>query len=89
MIKYDIIVKILDQIAKESPSKYKVYYPTNTDIEAVNSARSRAFIHFYMKVKFGILDFDTREKFVSDGPNDGGIDAYYIDCCQSAKWDTF
>lgn len=32
-----------------------------------------------MKVKFGLIDFEQREYFITDGPGDGGIDAYYID----------
>lgn len=42
-------------------------------------ARSLAFIHLYLKVKFGLVDFSAREAFITDGSYDGGIDAYYID----------
>lgn len=32
-----------------------------------------------LKAKFNLLDFEKREKFVTDDSQDGGIDAYYID----------
>jgi len=28
---------------------------------------------------FGLASFDIRERFITDGPEDGGIDGYYID----------
>lgn len=36
-------------------------------------------IHLYLLIKFGIQNFEERHSFITDGPNDGGIDAYYID----------
>ena len=45
----------------------------------VERARSHAYIHLFLKSKFGLLGFDERERFITDGPADGGIDAYYID----------
>ena len=33
----------------------------------------------YLLIKFGIQNFEERHSFITDGPNDGGIDAYYID----------
>ncbi|NVN18285.1 AIPR protein [Muricauda sp. HICW] len=53
-------------------------YPNTTDIEKKNQARARAFIHLYLKVNFGLLNFSEREHFITDGPYDGGIDGYYI-----------
>ncbi|EMR04159.1 AIPR protein [Cesiribacter andamanensis AMV16] len=53
-------------------------YPKNADIEKQNQSRARAFIHLYLKVKFGLLDFTEREHFITDGSYDGGIDGYYI-----------
>jgi hypothetical protein len=79
MSRYKIMVNILDRITKEAPSKYKIYYPTIDDINGINLARSKAFIHLFMKVKFGLLDFETREQYISDSTGDGGIDGYYID----------
>ncbi len=79
MSNYGTLVRILDQIRKEAPAEYKSYYPLETDIEKINQARAKALIHLYLKVKFGLLDFGQREQYVTDGIDDGGIDAYYID----------
>ena len=63
----------------EAPSGYKRYYPDPSNIEKVDQARARAFIHLFLKVKYGINDFLEREEYITDEVNDGGIDAYYID----------
>jgi hypothetical protein len=79
-MKYQILLNILDQLCNEATSKYQARYnPSSSEPEKLNSARSRAFIHLYLKVLFGILDFDEREKYMTDGSYDGGIDGYYID----------
>lgn len=78
MTKYGILLNILDQLRNEAPTENRRYYPAENDNEGLNQARSRAFIHLYLKVKFGLLDFKARERLVTDGSNDGGIDAYYI-----------
>ena len=70
MSNYDTLVKILDQIRNEAPSQYKSYYPVESDIEKVNQARSKAFIHLFLKVRFGLLDFLEREKRVTDDTDD-------------------
>lgn len=79
MSKYKTLVHILDQICQEAPEKFKRYRPEINDIEKSNQARSRALIHLYLKVNFGLLDFSSRERLITDGSYDGGIDAYYID----------
>lgn len=79
MNKYKTLLNILTQIRKEAPSNYKRYYPLENDTEGINAANSKAYIHLFLKVKFGLLTFKEREEFVSDGTNDGGIDGYYID----------
>jgi len=79
MSKYETLVNVLDELRKDAPSNYKKYYPPDTDIVLLNQARSRAYIHLFLKVKFGLLDFLEREKYITDDPHDGGIDAYYID----------
>lgn len=79
MSKYDTLVNVLDQLRQEAPSDYAKYRPIPTDIEKVNQARSRALIHLFLKVKFGLLGFDDREKYITDGTDDGGVDAYFID----------
>lgn len=85
--KYEILINVLDTLCKEAPdteTKYKFgktenHRNINTFTEKLNQSRSRAYIHLYLKVKFGIASFQEREKLITDGSNDGGIDAYYID----------
>ena len=79
MSKYDDLVNILDTLRYEAPKENKRYYPDQNDLEKVNQARSRAYIHLFLKVKFGMTDFVQREALVTDGPSDGGIDGYYIE----------
>ncbi|MCD6475576.1 MAG: AIPR family protein [Anaerolineaceae bacterium] len=76
---YQTLVNILDQIRKEAPPEYRRYHVLDSEVEKLNQARSRAFIHLFLQVKFGLLSFLDRERAITDGANDGGIDAYYID----------
>jgi hypothetical protein len=78
-MKYATLLKILDTLCKEAPATYKRYRPGKSEPEKLIHARSLAFIHIYLKVKFGLVDFLTREAFITDGSHDGGVDAYYID----------
>ncbi|MGI4833277.1 MAG: AIPR family protein [Janthinobacterium lividum] len=79
MTKYETLVNILDTIIKEAPAKMHKKYPMHpVSSEESNQARARAFVHLYLKVSFGILDFETREHFICDGAYDGGVDGYYI-----------
>jgi hypothetical protein len=79
--KYAILVKILDQIREEARgTKWANQYAVGDNSnEAVMAARSRAYIHLYIKVMFGIGRFDEREAYVTDGSYDGGIDGFFID----------
>mgnify|MGYP002622378023 CR=1 FL=1 len=79
MSKYEDLVKILDILRNEAPKENNRYYPDENDTEKVNQARSRAYIHLFLKVKFGIIDFKEREILITDGASDGGIDGYLID----------
>lgn len=79
MSKFVDFIKILDKIREKAPLEYKRYHPDVSQPELVNKARARAYIHLFMKVKFGIIDFFEREKFITDDTEDGGIDGYYID----------
>ena len=79
MSKYSTLVNILDKIRNEATVSFeKRYKPDEEDFEKINQARARSFIHLYLKVSFGILDFAEREYFITDGSYDGGIDGYYI-----------
>lgn len=79
MSKYLTLVNILDELRKEAPIEYKKYYPLEANIDDLNKARARAYIHLFLKVKFGQLSFLERENFITDDTDDGGIDAYYFD----------
>lgn len=79
-MRYETLVRILDQIRNEAPPQQSSRYrPDPNDLEKINQARARAFIHLYMKVMFGISDFSARERTITDASGDGGIDGYYID----------
>lgn len=79
MIKYLTLLKVLEALRKEAPEDYRIYHLNKDDLDKVNRANSRAYIHLLLKAKFNLLDFEKREKFVTDDSQDGGIDAYYID----------
>lgn len=79
MSKYDSLLNVLDQIRYEAPTKFSKYRPAVDDLEKINQSRSRALIHLFLKVSFGILDFEAREKLIADKSYDAGIDAYFID----------
>lgn len=79
-MRYQTLVKILDTLRLEAPANDKKYHPAKTaPIEQFNNARALAYIHLYLKVKFGLLTFSDRQRYITDGPRDGGIDAYFID----------
>jgi hypothetical protein len=81
MSKYQTLVNILDRIRAESTgTPYAAsYLPHPSNGDAVTQARSRALLHLYLMVNFGLLDFAGREPYVTEGKFDGGIDAYYVD----------
>ena len=79
MSTYSILLRILDRIREESPAELLTYRPDHSEVQKINQARAKAYIHLYLKANLGILDFKTREDFITDGPQDGGIDGYYID----------
>ncbi|HRK80832.1 MAG TPA: AIPR family protein [Saprospiraceae bacterium] len=79
MSKYNDLVTVIDAIRAEAPAANKRYNPDTSSIDEVGNARARAFIHLFLKVKFGLVDFTDREKLITDDTDDGGIDGYYID----------
>lgn len=79
-MKYQMLVRILDRIRDEATSKWQNrYQPPESEVEKTAHARSLAFIHLYLKVTFGLVNFDERAWYITDGSYDGGIDGYYID----------
>jgi hypothetical protein len=80
MSKYAALTRILDQIRIEGVTAgYTSYGSDPENSEWTNQARSKAYIHLFLKVSFGILDFPERESFITDGSQDGGIDGYFVD----------
>ncbi|MGA2438786.1 MAG: hypothetical protein ABSF57_09780 [Acidobacteriaceae bacterium] len=81
MTKYEILINILDRICAEGRDTKLAnrYSPDPSNPESLNQIRGRAFIHLYLMVRFGVIDFVQREHWISDGAYDGGIDGYYID----------
>ncbi len=79
MTKYEVLVQVLDRLRQEAPKEFRSYHPEATDAEGLNQARSKSFLHLFLKVKFGLLTFSERESFITEGGGDGGIDAYFID----------
>ena len=77
--KYEVLVRVLDRLRAEAPLDHRSYHPDLSDVEKTNAARSKAFLHLFLKVRFGLLTFAEREAYVTEGASDGGIDAYYID----------
>ena len=61
----------------EDPEISTIYH--NLDSDKKNQARSKAFIHLLLNVRFGLLEFPERADRITDGPQDGGVDAYFID----------
>ena len=78
-MKYQTLLNTLDKICEEAPNDFVSYHADKNNIESLNQARSKAFIHLYLKVKCGISSFLERHYFITDGTQDGGVDAYYID----------
>jgi hypothetical protein len=79
MRKFATLLQILDELCKEAPDEFKSYHPDKSDPNLIINSRCQAFIHLFLKVKFGITDFQGRHELITDGQQDGGLDAYYID----------
>jgi hypothetical protein len=77
--KYRHLINVLDKVAQQAPDEFKSYRYTGNDQEKINKIRSKAYIHLLLLSKFGLTDFKERERYITDGTNDGGIDAFYID----------
>ena len=78
MSKYKSLEAILDGLCEEARIAFPKLFDCSTPKQR-ESARSRSYIHLLLKVRFGLLDVILREHVVTEGGNDGGIDAYYID----------
>lgn len=76
---YSTLLNTLDALRKEAPQHFKTYHPTKSEIEKFNQARALAFIHLFLKVRFGVINFADRHELICEGTQDGGVDAFYID----------
>lgn len=77
--RYQTLCRVLDSLCNEAPPSAKEYHPPTGDSVKQIQARSRALLHLFLKARFGLTKFLERESFITDGPHDGGIDAFYID----------
>ena len=89
--KYTTLLDVLDNFRLEAHStKWAKSYCADMQAtylpEKIENARSRALIHLFLKANFGIETFEEREHLVTDGPNDGGIDGYFIDTDSKTIW---
>jgi len=76
---YPTLLNTLDALRNEAPKSFKKYHASNSSTEKQNQARALAFIHLFLKVRFGVLEFTNRHDLICEGSQDGGVDAYYID----------
>ncbi|EHZ9859100.1 AIPR family protein [Salmonella enterica] len=76
-IKHKTLLGILESLRQEAPERYKRYSLSQSNLKS--HVYSLCYIHLYLKVRHGLVDFNQRENLITDGSNDGGVDAYYID----------
>ena len=76
--RYETLCRVLDSLCSEAPNSIQIYHPPAGDHEKQIQARSRALLHLFLKARFGLLNFSDRERLITDGAHDGGIDAYFI-----------
>lgn len=77
--KYKHLLNVIDKLAEQAPGEFKSYALSGASKEKRNTIRSKAYIHLLLLSRFGLTDFKDRESNITDGNNDGGIDAYIID----------
>lgn len=78
-MKYQTLLNTLDKMCEEAPDDFSSYKVDKSNLETLNQTRSKAFIHLFLKVKCGMTSFVERHNFITEGTQDGGVDAYYID----------
>ena len=77
-MKYQTLLNILDKICESAPPGFSIYENIKSE-EQLSQARSQAFIHLFLMAKCGVTNFNDRLDLITDGSQDGGLDAYYID----------
>lgn len=76
--KYNTLIKILDNIRHQAPTAQEFSRFHSRKRDDLDYTRGQAFIHLLLWVKFGIDTFEQRSQLITDGPSDGGLDAYFI-----------
>lgn len=69
----------IEAICNSAPDTFGRYRMEGKSEEEKNNIRAKGYIHLFLLIKFGLQDFKTRHDYITDGPGDGGVDAYYID----------
>lgn len=77
--RFTTLVFTLDRIIEIAPSSCTWYHFDKNNHDLRLQARTRAFVHLYLKCEFGLTDFVEIESRITEGKNDGGLDAFYID----------
>lgn len=77
--RFKTLVFTLDRIIEKAPISCNWYHFDKNNDDLVKTARARAFIHIYLKSEFGLADFTEIESYITDGQDDGGLDAFFID----------
>lgn len=83
---YQTLCNVLDSLRAEAPATNSIYFPAAGNQAGLIQARSRALLHLFLKARFGLTEFAEREELVTDGSQDGGIDAYYIDTANKCHY---
>jgi len=84
--KYNTLIKILDSIRRQAPDSAEFSAFRSTQLGDIQRTRAQAFIHLFLLAKFGLETFGDRLRFICDGEQDGGLDAYYISETQKAVY---
>lgn len=77
--RFNTLINILDKIIEKNSAISPLFKIDNSNPESLNAIRCRAFIYLYFESEFNISDFSSIESYITEGGNDGGLDAYYID----------
>ena len=76
--KFSTLIAILDSLRKEAPNSPEFARFHSKKTEDITFSRGQSFIHLFLLVKFGLETFGKRNEHICDGPNDGGLDGWYI-----------
>lgn len=79
--KFETLCAILDRMIDSGiqETTRRAYSQAYQSVENLSQARALAFIHRYLEVTKNITEFADRERLITDGTMDGGIDAYHVD----------